>query len=73
MIEAASRSKKEGRMARATKSVRSGSRRSLRSLKAKAVSESKGQNILGGKPKKTPRLFESACKGTHIPEVIIEM
>lgn len=61
-------------MARATKSVKSGSRRNLRSLKAKAVSESKGQSVRGGKPKRTssPKLYESACKGVHIREVTIE-
>jgi hypothetical protein len=33
-----------------------------------------GDNIHGGKKKKaTPKLLESAAKGTHLPEVVIEV
>jgi hypothetical protein len=60
-------------MARGAKSGKAGSKRSFQSLQAKAVDERKGTSVRGGKRNKgTPKLFEAACKGTHIPEVVIE-
>jgi hypothetical protein len=61
-------------MAQAKRSEKASSRRSARSLHAKGVSDRKAQSVRGGKPKKTSsaKLYEAACKGTHIPEVVIE-
>jgi type VI protein secretion system component Hcp len=56
------------------KSATSSSKRGLRNLKAHAVSAKRAGSVKGGKPtaKASPKLFEAACKGTHIPEVVIE-
>jgi len=44
----------------------------LRTLRK--ISKATAREVHGGKRKNgaTPRLYESACKGTHIPEVVIE-
>jgi len=30
------------------------------------------KDVKGGVPASTPNLYQAACKGTHIPEVVIE-
>jgi hypothetical protein len=29
--------------------------------------------VTGGTPKAAPKLYEAVCKGTHLPEVVIEL
>jgi hypothetical protein len=53
------------------KSRESRSKRGLPNLKAHAVDAKRAGSVTGGK-KATPKLFEAACKGTHLPEVVIE-
>jgi len=60
-------------MAQAKRSEKARSRRTARSLQAKGVSDRKAQSVRGGKPKSGPKLHEAACKGTHLPEVTIEL
>jgi hypothetical protein len=55
------------------KSGVSRSKKSLRNLKARAVGSKRAGSVKGGKPTKASvKLYEAVCKGTHIPEVIIE-
>jgi hypothetical protein len=55
------------------KSRESRSKRGLPDLKALAVDAKRAGSATGGKKATpTPKLFEAACKGTHLPEVVIE-
>jgi type VI protein secretion system component Hcp len=48
--------------------------RDVRTLAAKPVSAKKAGHVTGGKlSAATPKLHEAACKGTHLPEVVIEV
>lgn len=46
----------------------------IRTLATKSVSAKKAGHVKGGKllDAATPKLHEAACKGTHLPEVVIE-
>ena len=44
--------------------------RSQRSPKVKDLTPRDTQDVKGGT---TPKLYEAACKGTHIPEVVLHI
>ena len=48
--------------------------RGIRSLPAKALAAKQAGGVKGGLiDKASPKLHEAACKGTHLPEVTIEL
>ncbi len=46
------------------------SKKGLRSLPVRTVAEKRAASVGGGKS--TAKLYETCCKGTHLPEVVIE-
>jgi hypothetical protein len=49
-----------------------GSKRSFKSLQAKALDERRGKGVRGGSKKNT-RLYDRLCTGTHFRDVMLEM